>query len=180
MCVCARARMCVCVFRWFCLVRVPEGERPVQRFDHHSVSRLVLSDPFREDRVPSPIPLPQPANGGASLVTHLSSWQKICVVFGFTFPAANGFDWTALTPVPSWWSRDLRAYFFFAFSGPYPQHMEVPRLGFQSELQLPAYTTAIATQDPSHICNLHHSSQQCWILNPLSKFRNRTHNLIRS
>ena len=26
-----------------------------------------------------------------------------------------------------------------------------------------------ATPDPSHLCNLHHSSWQCWILNPLSK-----------
>ena len=45
--------------------------------------------------------------------------------------------------------------------------MEVPRLGVQSELQLPAYTTATATQDPSLICNLHHSSQQCQIPDPL-------------
>ena len=38
-------------------------------------------------------------------------------------------------------------------------HMDVPRLGVESELQLPAYTTATAMPDPSHICNLHHSSQ---------------------
>ena len=30
--------------------------------------------------------------------------------------------------------------------------MEVPRLGVKSELQLPAYTTATATQDPSLGC----------------------------
>ena len=35
------------------------------------------------------------------------------------------------------------------FLGPHLQHMEVPRLEFKSELQLPAYTTAIATLDPS-------------------------------
>ena len=35
--------------------------------------------------------------------------------------------------------------------------MEVPRLGVESELQLPAYTTATATLDPSHICDLHHT-----------------------
>ena len=34
--------------------------------------------------------------------------------------------------------------------------MEVPRLGVESELKLLAY--AIATQDPSHISDLHHSS----------------------
>ena len=46
------------------------------------------------------------------------------------------------------------------------------------ELQLPAYSTATATRDPSLICNLHHSSWQCWILNPLSEARNRTLNLM--
>ena len=39
-------------------------------------------------------------------------------------------------------------------------HMEVPGLGVESELQLPAYTTATATWDPSHICDLHLISQQ--------------------
>ena len=56
--------------------------------------------------------------------------------------------------------------------------MEVPRLGVELELQMPAYTTATATQDPSHTCNLHHGSGQHWILNPLSKARERTHILM--
>ena len=42
--------------------------------------------------------------------------------------------------------------FSFVFLGPHPRHMEVPRLGVQSELQLMAYATATATPDPSHIC----------------------------
>ena len=33
--------------------------------------------------------------------------------------------------------------------------MEAPRLGVESELQLPAYTTATAVPDPSHVFNLH-------------------------
>ena len=41
------------------------------------------------------------------------------------------------------------------FLGPHPRHLEVPRLGVESELQLSAYTTATATQDPSCIGNLH-------------------------
>ena len=45
--------------------------------------------------------------------------------------------------------------------------MEVPRLRVESELQLLAYPTATATQDLSHICDLHHSLQQCQILNLL-------------
>ena len=52
--------------------------------------------------------------------------------------------------------------------------MEIPRLGAESELQLPACSTATATQVLSHICNLHQSSQQCWILNLLSEARGRT------
>ena len=34
-------------------------------------------------------------------------------------------------------------------------HMEVLRLGIESELQLPAYATA--TLDPSHVCDLYHN-----------------------
>ena len=67
---------------------------------------------------------------------------------------------------------------FFFFLGLHPWHMEVPRLGFKSELQLPAYTTATITQDPSHNCDLHHSSQQCHIPFPLSEARDRTHILM--
>ena len=49
--------------------------------------------------------------------------------------------------------------------------LEIPRLGVELELQLPAYTTATVTPDLSHICNLHHSLWQCWILNPLMEAR---------
>ena len=56
--------------------------------------------------------------------------------------------------------------------------MEVPRLGFESELQLLATATATATPDLSCICDLHYSSRQGQILNPLSEVRNQTHNLM--
>ena len=56
--------------------------------------------------------------------------------------------------------------------------MEIPNLEVKSELQLPAYATATATQDPSCTRNLHHSSRQCWILNPLREVRDQTHNLM--
>jgi len=69
-------------------------------------------------------------------------------------------------------------FLFFCFLGPHLWHIEVPRLGVQSELQLLAYTTATATQDLSHICDLHHSSWQRLILNPLSEARDRTQDLI--
>ena len=61
--------------------------------------------------------------------------------------------------------------YLFAFLGLHVWHMEVPRLGVESDLQLPAYTTATAMQDPSHVVYLHHRSHQCPVLNPLSKAR---------
>ena len=39
--------------------------------------------------------------------------------------------------------------FLSFFLGLHPWHMEVPRLEVESELQLPAHTTATATQDPT-------------------------------
>ena len=53
--------------------------------------------------------------------------------------------------------------------------MDIPRLVLESEVQLQVYTTAMATQDPSHICDLHGSLWQRWILNPLSQARDKTH-----
>ena len=51
----------------------------------------------------------------------------------------------------------------FCFLGLHSWHMEVPRSGVESELQLPAYPTATATRDPSQVCDLPHSSRQCQI-----------------
>ena len=52
--------------------------------------------------------------------------------------------------------------------------MEVLRLGVESQLQLPVDSTATATQGPSLVCNLHHSSWQRQILNTLSEARDQT------
>ena len=56
--------------------------------------------------------------------------------------------------------------------------MEVPRLGVELELQLLVYATATAMQDLSQVCDLHHSSWQLQILNPLSGARDGTRILI--
>ena len=69
-------------------------------------------------------------------------------------------------------------FFFLVLLGPNLWHLEVPRLGTDSELQLPAYTTATATWDLSQVCNLHHNSLPCQIFDPLSKARVRTCVLI--
>ena len=50
--------------------------------------------------------------------------------------------------------------------------------GANQSYKLPAYTSATATRDLSLSCNLHHGSKQLWILNPLSKIRNRAHVLM--
>ena len=57
------------------------------------------------------------------------------------------------------------------FLGPHPRHMEVPRLGGESELQLPACTTATATQGSEpHLRPLPQLGPH-WILNPPSEAR---------
>ena len=40
------------------------------------------------------------------------------------------------------------------------------------------YAKGAATLNPSHVCDLHHSSQQCRILNLLREARGQTHNLM--
>ena len=72
----------------------------------------------------------------------------------------------------------LNFFGLFVFLGPHPQHMEVPRLGDELELLLPAYARATAMPDPSSVCDLHHSSWQHRILNPLSEARDRTRQLM--
>ena len=68
----------------------------------------------------------------------------------------------------------LESLSFFCFLETHLRHMDVPRLGIKLEIQLPA----TATQDLSCIRDLHCSSQQRQILNPLIKARDRTHILM--
>ena len=64
----------------------------------------------------------------------------------------------------------------FAILGQHLWHIEVPRLGVESELQLLAYTAAM--QDLSRVCNLYYSSWQHQILDPLSEARDQTHEFM--
>ena len=66
------------------------------------------------------------------------------------------------------------AWDFLFFLGPHPGPMDVPRPQVELERHLPACPPAIAMQDPSHVCDLHHSSQQHWKLSPLSEVRDQT------
>ena len=60
--------------------------------------------------------------------------------------------------------------FVFVFQGCL-WHMESPRLGAKS---FPADTTATAMSDLSQVCDLHHSSWQRQMLNPLNEARDQT------
>ena len=86
-----------------------------------------------------------------------------------------------VTAVACIWShagtpRSVAFFFFFQFFflGPHPWHMDSPRLGVLLELQLPACTTATATPDQNCVCDLHHSSGQRGIPDPLSEARGQT------
>ena len=72
-----------------------------------------------------------------------------------------------LLPIPLEWGWPpllLFIYFFiFVFLRPHPWHVEVPRLGVEPELQLPAYTTTSTS-----------STRQRRILNPQSEARDQT------
>ena len=67
--------------------------------------------------------------------------------------------------------RELHFFFFFGFLGLHLWHMEVHKLGVESELQLPAYATAIATPNMSRNYYLYHGSWHRWIPNPLTKVK---------
>ena len=54
----------------------------------------------------------------------------------------------------------LYNFFFFWSLWAYLWHMEVLKLGFKLELQLPAYTTVTALPDSSPVCDLHHSNSR--------------------
>ena len=126
-----------------------------------------------------------------SLILHWKvspiSWCRVsgdCVLRSWSTPAqlirrhpksySSACQWFLKFSFFELWLKKTRTTFSFVVT--HRWHMEVPRVGVQSELQLPAYTTAIATQDPSLVCDLHHSSRQRRILNSLSKARDWTRN----
>ena len=92
---------------------------------------------------------------------------------GSPFPLSLSWNFPCLPPCfRSPISQFCITFFFFSFFiflGPHRQHTEVPRLGVESELQLPAYTTTSATPDLSRVSDLHHSSRQHHILNPTER-----------
>ena len=82
-------------------------------------------------------------------------------LFGSVFP--NWTSWRGFLPSPETLNSHYPQLLSLAppplFLGPHVQHMEVPRLGVELELQLPAYTSATTTWDLSCIYDLHQSSR---------------------
>ena len=94
------------------------------------------------------------------------------IIWDFLFPPILASFWCYLPNLFYF----ILFYFilFFVVLGPHLWHMEVPRLGVKSEVQLLAYTISTAMLDLSHVCDPHYSSQQPRILNSLSEARDRT------
>ena len=100
---------------------------------------------------------------------YLTHWARPGIKFATSWFLVGFVNHWAVTGTPK---------IFFVLFGPHLWHAEVPRLGVESELQLPAYTTARAMPDLSHIFDLHCSSHQCWILNPQSRAKDWIHVLM--
>jgi len=87
-------------------------------------------------------------------------------------------DWVYVCHCVHWRAMKASCFFCFCFCfllfRPSPAAYGSSQARGQIRATAPAYTTATATWDPSCICDLHHGSQQRWILNPLSEARDRT------
>ena len=68
--------------------------------------------------------------------------------------------------------------FFFVFLGLHQQHMEVPQARGPIGAVVATLATATEMPDPSLVWDLHHSSWQHRILNPLSESRDQTCDLM--
>ena len=90
------------------------------------------------------------------------------MVWNYLYPSFH-----TITPLKCFFCLFVCLVLSFVILGPHPWHMEVPRLGVESELQLLASTTDTATWDLSCVSDLRHSSWQRRILNPLSEARDQ-------
>jgi len=125
------------------------------------------------------VPIKATGKWKRTVALFLVQWYSQSVFFSNDTELSNNlrihFPGSVVTPFKSFHcSWNCVKFFFFVFLGPYPWHMEIPSLGVKSELKLLAYVTATAMWDPSHVCDLYHSSWPCWIFNPLSQARNWT------
>ena len=105
----------------------------------------------------------------------LESQEKGVLIKCFLLVAPSELE---MAKMRSWLLSYLFFITIFFFFRAVPIAYEIPRLGVESELQLPTYATATATPDPSHVCDRHHSSWQCQFVNPLAGARDQTRTLM--
>ena len=117
-------------------------------------------------------------------------WRDLCKLWRRS-TEANKFRWPGSYPYHNHYNTNTQTearkrmvievflHFFFPFKA-IPTAYGGSQVGVQPELQLPTYSTATATatQDLSHICDLHQSSRQSRIPNPLSGAWDGTCNLM--
>ena len=113
------------------------SDRPCGRGPRRASSHRVV-----EDGRPSPAPCRVDAGG----VTRKPGDQH--AGFRVLAPAKNPECVASTWPHLQFFFFFFLFFFFFVFLRLHPRHMEAPRLGVESELQLPAYTTATATPHP--------------------------------
>ena len=153
-------------------------------FGHCPISyQLTITDcPIGISDSTSPEPDRSSSSSPPQILETLSHLRQQTPTPSHLNPMPGSHPWSSSFPSLHGPNSGPQISFLFFFSsvllGPHLQRMEVPRLGVQSALLLPAYTTATAMQDPSRICDLHHSSWQHQILEPLSEARDRTRNLM--
>ena len=85
---------------------------------------------------------------------YLPSMHFIKISVQIFWPFLNWVNFLFLSMKCSFYISGFFNLNFNIFLGLYPEHMEVPRLGAELELQLPAYTTATAMPGPSHVRDL--------------------------
>ena len=99
--------------------------------------------------------------------SHICDLHHSSQQLGILNPMSEASNWTCVlmdtSQICFHWATAGTPFFlvFFVvvvFLGPHPRHMEVPRLGVETELQLLAYTTATVTWDPSCTYTIAHSN----------------------
>ena len=131
-----------------------------------------------------------PGSWSSGMEEWIPNGRTLGAQIGKLFGGGKRYVYFFLPPFPALFLSFLSFFFLW----PHLQHMEVPRLGFQLEMQLQAYTTAVATLHLSRICDFHwscsfsamlgpspteqgqglnaHPHRHCLVLNPLNHNRN--------
>ena len=115
------------------------------------------SFPSRHMRIICPVVWRTPFNVSISWILW---WQSLST-FATTFLLSRGYRILGFVFV---------LFFFFGFFRAAPlAYGSSQARGWIRATYLPVYITATATPDVSRVCDPYHSSQPCWILNPLSQ-----------